>query len=255
MSKVLRVIKIGGKVAEHDATLKAFLREFVQIKGPKILVHGGGVIATKIGEKLGIKAELLEGRRVTDRATLDVVSMVYGGLVNKKIVSALQALDVNALGLTGTDLNVILSKKRDEKPVDFGWVGDIQKVNATALLNLIESGVVPVLAPLTHDGMGNMLNTNADAIASFTAAAMSKEMETELVLCFDQPGVLNEGKVIPKITMPEYQKLKEAKIITDGMIPKLDLGFKALSEGVLNVRITAFDAVNENHKGTVLNHE
>ena len=252
MSEILKVVKIGGKVAEHDATLENFLREFVQLKGPKILVHGGGVIATKIGEKLGIKSEMVEGRRITDRATLDVVSMVYGGLVNKKIVAGLQALDVNAIGLTGADMDIIRAKKRDLKPIDFGWVGDIERVNRAALFGLIESGLVPVLAPLTHDGLGNMLNTNADAIASFVASALSKEMETELVLCFDQPGVLNEGKVIPEITRELYKQLKEARIITDGMIPKLDLGFQALGQGVSKVKITAFDAVNENHKGTVL---
>ncbi len=252
MSEILKVVKIGGKVAEHDATLESFLRDFAEIKGPKLLVHGGGVIATKIGEKLGIKSEMVEGRRITDRATLDVVSMVYGGLVNKKIVAGLQALDINAIGLTGADLNIIQAKKRDVKPVDFGWVGDIEKVNGSALFGLIESDVVPVLAPLTHDGFGNMLNTNADAIASFVASALCKEMETELLLCFDQPGVLNEGKVIPEITRELYKQLKEARIITDGMIPKLDLGFQALAQGVSRVKITAFDAVNENHKGTVL---
>lgn len=248
----VKVIKIGGKVAESEEDLGIFLDQFTAIEGLKVLVHGGGTIATRVSEKLGIKAQMVEGRRVTDRDTLDVITMVYGGLVNKQLVAKLQSMDCNAVGLSGADLNLIRSNKRNPEPVDFGWVGDIEKVDHQVLIALLESGITPVVAPLTHDGNGSLLNTNADAIASFVARALSKHAQTELVLCFDQPGVLNEGKVITEMNLLLYRHLRDNDVITDGMIPKLDLGFEALSGGVKKVRVAGFNTLNNHDQGTVL---
>ena len=248
----LSVIKIGGKVAEDDQSLEAFLDQFVQIDEPKILIHGGGVIATEIASKLGIETNMVDGRRITNKPMLDVATMVYAGLVNKKLVAKLQALGVNAVGLSGADLNLILSRKRNPEPIDFGWVGDIEHVETRFLSNLIAVGVTPVLAPLTHDGKGNLLNTNADSIASFVARALSKMYQTKLVLCFDMPGVMAEGKVIPEIDSENYIRLKQEGIVKDGMIPKLDLGFEALKEGVQEVIIKNFNDLENKDKGTVL---
>lgn len=248
----VKVIKIGGKVAESEKDLNIFLDQFTAIEGLKVLVHGGGTIATKVGEKLGIEAQMVEGRRVTDRETLDIITMVYGGLVNKQLVAKLQSMDCNAVGLSGADLNLIKSNKRNPEPIDFGWVGDIEKVDHQVLIALLESGITPVIAPLTHDGNGNLLNTNADAIASFVARALSQHAQTELILCFDQPGVLNEGKVITEMNLLLYRHLRDTGVITDGMIPKLDLGFEALSGGVKKVRVTGFNTLNNHDHGTVL---
>lgn len=248
----VKVIKIGGKVAESKEDLDIFLNQFTAVDGLKVLVHGGGPIATKIGEKLGIKTQMVEGRRVTDQETLDIITMVYGGLVNKQLVAKLQSMNCNAVGLSGADLNLIKSKKRNPEPVDFGWVGDIEKVDHQVLIALLESGITPVVAPLTHDGSGNLLNTNADAIASFVARALSEHAQTELVLCFDQPGVLNKGKVISEMNLLLYRHLRNSGVITDGMIPKLDLGFEALSGGVTKVTISGFNALNNHDQGTVL---
>ena len=230
----VKVIKIGGKVAESKEDLDIFLNQFTAVDGLKVLVHGGGPIATKIGEKL------------------DIITMVYGGLVNKQLVAKLQSMNCNAVGLSGADLNLIKSKKRNPEPVDFGWVGDIEKVDHQVLIALLESGITPVVAPLTHDGSGNLLNTNADAIASFVARALSEHAQTELVLCFDQPGVLNKGKVITEMNLLLYRHLRDSGVITDGMIPKLDLGFEALSGGVSKVTISGFNALNNHDQGTVL---
>ena len=248
----IKVIKIGGKVAEDEDSLNAFLKEFVNLKGHKVLVHGGGVIATKTAEKLGIETTMIEGRRVTDKPMLDVATMVYAGLVNKNLVAKLQALGLNAIGLTGADLNIIHSVKRNPVPVNFGFVGDIESVHSSWLKAFTEQGIVPVLAPLTHDGKGNLLNTNADSIASFVASSLAVKGKVELILCFDMPGVMNEGEIIAEINPLKYQELKEAEVIKDGMIPKLDLGFKALSEGVNKVSIKNFALLNEANAGTVL---
>ena len=250
----IKVIKIGGKVAEDEASLKAFLEEFVHLKGHKVLVHGGGVIATRMAEKLGIETTMIEGRRVTDKPMLDVATMVYAGLVNKTLVAKLQALGLNAIGLTGADLNIIHSNKRNPVPIDFGFVGDIDSVHGSWLKVFTEQGIVPVLAPLTHDGKGNLLNTNADSIASFVASAIAVKGKVDLILCFDMPGVMNGDEVISEINPSKYQELKESGVIKDGMIPKLDLGFKALSEGVRKVVITNFVSLNDESKGTILVH-
>lgn len=248
----VKVIKIGGKVAEEDEDLDDFLSEFVKMKGHKVLVHGGGVIANKLAEKLGIKPKMIDGRRVTDRGTLDIVTMVYAGLVNKKIVAKLQALGQNAVGLTGADLNIIQAVKRNPVPIDFGWVGDINSVKVNWLKAFLEQGIVPVIVPLTHDGKGNMLNTNADSIASYVAQKLADKLETELIMCFDQPGVMEDGKVIKELDFEYYQELKKEKIITDGMIPKLQLGFKALEESVSRVTMKNFSSLNDETKGTSL---
>lgn len=248
----IKVIKIGGKVAEDDSSLDAFLKDFVALEGAKILVHGGGVIATKIAESLGIETEMIDGRRVTNKESLEVATMVYGGLINKKIVAKLQGLGTNASGFTGADMNLIQSKKRNPEPIDFGWVGDIETVSREGLKSLLEQKIIPVLAPLTHDGTGNMLNTNADSIASKVAQELAKEFKVELILCFDMPGVMNGEKLVTEMNVLLYRYLQGNGIVKDGMIPKLDLGFEALNNGVKKVKIQSFKALQDSSSGTKL---
>ncbi len=248
----IKVIKIGGKVIDDESNLDQFLRDFAAIEGEKILVNGGGKIASDVAEKLGIETKMMEGRRITNTEMLDVVTMVYGGLVNKKIVAKLQALNCNACGLTGADLNAIRSKKRSANPVDFGFVGDIETVDATILRGLLNEGITPVIAPLTHDGNGQLLNTNADNIAGFVATELAKNEDVELDLCFDMEAVMNDGKVITEMNLLLYRHLEGNGIIKDGMIPKLDLGFKALNAGATKVRIVGFDVFKDEDKGTRL---
>jgi len=248
----IKVVKIGGKVAENKETLDRFLADFHLMKGSKILVHGGGVLATQLSEKMGIKTQMVEGRRVTDSDTLDVVTMVYGGLINKKLVSKLQALGQDAIGLTGADLNIIHANKRNPFPIDFGWVGDIEYVQSSWLKVFLEQGVVPVIAPLTHDGKGNLLNTNADNIAGFLAAELARKYTVELVFCFDRPGVMQREKVIPTLDVANYEDLKAQGIISDGMIPKLDLGFRALNHAVDRVIVKQVQDLNNEGTGTAL---
>lgn len=254
----LTIIKVGGKVVEESETLLKLLADFAAMPSPKILVHGGGRSATAMAARLGIETKMVEGRRVTDQETLDVVTMVYGGLVNKKVVAGLQALGQNALGITGADLDIILSKKRAKGSVDYGFVGDIEKVNAPILSKLLTSiGVIPVIAPLSHDGRGQLLNTNADTMASAIASALAKEFRVTLVFCFELKGVMhdinNDSSVIPLITPASYKKLKDEGVITDGMIPKLDNGFAALESGVFQIRITNVEGLaRESHPGTIL---
>ncbi|MEQ8524004.1 acetylglutamate kinase [Gracilimonas sp.] len=250
--KPVKVIKIGGKVIDDEQKLDTFLHAFVSVKEPKVLVHGGGSIASRMGVRLGIKPNMIDGRRITDAETLEVITMVYGGLVNKKIVAKLQALDTNAIGLSGADLNIIPAKKRNPEPINFGWVGDIESVNTKWLTQFLNENAIPVLAPLTHDGNGNMLNTNADTIASSVASALSSDFKTELMLCFEQDGVMNKGQVVTEMNLLLYRYLKDSGAITDGMIPKLDLGFSALKSGVKNVSIRSFGAVAETSSGTKL---
>lgn len=247
----VKVIKIGGKVIDDDQKLDTFLEEFVSIKEPKVLIHGGGSIASKMGEQLGIKPNMVDGRRITDAKTLEVITMVYGGLVNKKIVAKLQSLGVNAVGLSGADLNIISAKKRDPKPIDFGWVGDVEQVNSEWISKFLNESVIPVLSPLTHDGNGNMLNTNADTIASSVASALSAEFDTELMLCFEQPGVMNGQKLITEMNLLLYRHLKGSGIVTNGMIPKIHVGFQALKNGVKKVSIRHFEDVAKMDSGTV----
>ena len=255
MKEKLTVIKVGGKIVEEEATLNQLLADFSAIEGYKVLVHGGGRSATKLAAQLGIESKMLNGRRITDAETLKVVTMVYGGLVNKNIVAGLQAKGVNAMGFTGADMNVIRSVKRPVKEVDYGFVGDVEKVNAELLGSLIRQGVVPVMAPLTHDGQGSMLNTNADTIAGETAKALAELFDVTLVFCFEKKGVLSDenddDSVIPVITPELFQEYVEKGIIQGGMIPKLENSFSAIDAGVSQVVITLASAIHQ-EGGTII---
>jgi acetylglutamate kinase len=246
----LTVIKVGGKVVEDEASLASLLADFSKIAGNKILVHGGGRSATKLAAQLGIETKMVNGRRVTDSAMLRIVTMVYGGLVNKNIVAKLQALHVNALGLTGADMNVLHSLRRPVGEVDYGFVGDIDRADGSLLAELIRQGIVPVMAPLTHDGFGNLLNTNADTIAAETAKALVSLFDVTLVYCFEKAGVLldenRDDSVIPSMTRADYDKYVASGIIQGGMIPKLDNAFDAIEKGVKEVIITSANAIAGN---------
>ena len=238
----LTIIKVGGKIVENDESLQSLLKEFAKIEGFKILVHGGGRSATKMAEELGIESKMVDGRRITDKETLKVVTMVYAGLVNKNIVAKLQALDIDAIGLTGADMNIILSDKRPVKEIDYGFVGDVKEVSAEKLFTLLKHDLVPVLAPLTHDGKGSILNTNADTIAAETAKALSSSFEVDLVYCFEKAGVLmnenDESSVINEIDKSKFTQLVKDGVINGGMIPKLENAFESIESGVKNVIIT-----------------
>lgn len=257
----LYVIKVGGNIIDHEESLALFLKDLAGISPHKILVHGGGKIATEISKGLGIEAQMIEGRRVTDAETLKIVTMVYGGLINKNIVSKLQALSCNAIGLTGVDANIILSEKRPlKKGVDYGFVADVKKVSPEPLIAMLGAGLTPVMAPLSHDGHGNVLNTNADTVASCLAVALSEMYEVQLVYCFELKGVLsdfeNKDSVIPQITPEYYLQLKEEGVISKGMIPKLDNSFDAINKGVDSVLICQADdllcIVKGEKRGTML---
>ncbi len=250
MTKLI-VIKVGGKIVEEPETLERFLDDFAAIRGNKLLVHGGGRSATRLATQLGVETKMVDGRRITDEDMLKVVTMVYGGLVNKNIVAKLQSKGINALGFTGADMNVILSHKRQPNPVDFGFVGDVDKVDASRLSSLIEAGAVPIMAPLTHDGKGTLLNTNADTIAGEVAKALTAFYDVTLIFCFEKAGVLqdenDEGSVIEHITEQDYHRLVEEKVIQGGMIPKIQNSINALNEGVKEVIITKADAIDGTH--------
>jgi acetylglutamate kinase len=238
----LYIIKIGGNVLDEPAALSKFLKDFASIREPKILVHGGGKQATKLGEQLGVKAQFVKGRRITDAQTLDLVTMVYGGLVNKHIVAELQTLACNAMGVTGADGNLIKAVRRPVKDVDFGFVGDIDPagVNTPLLYFLLKQNVVPVFAPLTH-AEGSMLNTNADTIASVLAVALSKHFEIRLIFCFEKKGVLkdlnDESSVIRVLSESTYRDLLGQGSFADGILPKLENAFAAIQAGVNEVLI------------------
>jgi len=239
----LFVIKIGGHVIDNGTSLDAFLKDLATIDSKRILIHGGGKIATKIGDKLGIESKYINGRRITDDETIDLVTMVYGGLVNKKIVAQLQSLNCNAIGLTGADANIIPARKRPVKEIDFGWVGDVEyeKMNIDILHQLLQSGAVPVFAPLTHDAGGHILNTNADTVASSLAVALSKFYNVRLIYCFEKKGVLenvsDENSVIKKINKEVYRQLAAEKKLFEGILPKIDNAFAAIDAGVKQVLI------------------
>lgn len=239
----LFVIKIGGNVIDDAASLRSFLEDLAAIEGKKILIHGGGKIATKIGEQLGVESKYINGRRITDEATIDIVTMVYGGLVNKKIVAQLQSLGLNAIGLTGADGNIIPATKRPVKEVDFGWVGDVDssKVRIETLKLLLDGGLVPVFAPLTHDESGHILNTNADTVASTLAVALSAYYEVRLIYCFEKKGVLenvnDDNSVIHLINKQTYQQLLSEQKLFAGILPKVDNAFAAIDAGVKEVLI------------------
>ena len=239
----LFVIKIGGNVIDSHDSLELFLQDFAAIKGKKILIHGGGKIATKIGEQLGIESKYINGRRITDDATIDLVTMVYGGLVNKKIVAQLQSFHCNAIGLTGVDGNIIPATKRPVKEIDFGWVGDVEssKLKVESVRLLLEGGLVPVFAPLTHDGQGHILNTNADTVASSLAVALSGFYDVRLIYCFEKKGILenveDEDSVINLINKQTYQQLLSEQKLFDGILPKIDNAFAAIDAGVKEVLV------------------
>ncbi|MFV0564315.1 MAG: acetylglutamate kinase [Flavobacteriaceae bacterium] len=237
----LSIVKIGGNIIEDDAALNDFLTLFSNVEGKKILVHGGGKRATHIASKLGIESQMVNGRRITDAQTLEVITMVYGGLVNKNIVAKLQALGINAIGLTGADANSIISVKRPVKEVDFGFVGDVEHVNYQAVNKLIATDFTPVFCAITHDGNGQLLNTNADTITSQVAIGMSALYETSIYYCFELNGVLEDindkTSVIKHIDTKLYKTLLEQGIIADGMLPKLENCFQALSHGVKTINM------------------
>jgi acetylglutamate kinase len=243
MKEKLTVVKVGGKIVEEEGTLRALLDDFAKIDGRKVLVHGGGRSATKVAASLGIESRMVNGRRITDADMLRVVTMVYAGLVNKNIVAGMQARGVNALGLTGADMDVIRSVKRPVKDVDYGFVGDVTRVDGDCLASLISSGIVPVMAPLTHDGAGNMLNTNADTIAGETAKALAEHFDVTLVYCFEKRGVLrdenDDDSVIERLTAEDFREYVADGVIQGGMIPKLENSFAAISAGVSEVVITS----------------
>lgn len=249
------MIKVGGKVVEEAESLNALLRDFSTIKGHKILVHGGGRSLSRLADRLGIETQMVNGRRITSEATIELVAMVYGGLVNKRIVAGLQALGLNALGLTGADMNLIRSVKRPVKDIDYGLVGDIEAVDAEALSFLLLRGIVPVLAPMTHDGRGLLLNTNADTIAASVAKALASRFEVELTYCFEKKGVLadetDNNSLIAELNRATFNRCVEQGVIQGGMIPKLENAFEAISSGVSRARITCASALLSN-EGTVV---
>jgi len=237
----LKIIKIGGNIINSDIALNSFLKDFSNLSGSKILVHGGGKKATDMSSKLGLKPKMIGGRRLTDRATLEVVTMVYAGLLNKKLTAILQKNGCNAIGLSGADANCVTAHKRILKDIDYGFAGDIDQVNTDSIQVFIQNGMTPVFCAITHDKKGQLLNTNADTIASELAIAMSNVYEVELNYIFDLPGVLeifnNRDSVIPHINKKKYEQLIEKKTISDGMIPKLHNCFNALKSGVQKVNI------------------
>lgn len=239
--KKLLVIKIGGNVIDDAGKCASFLRDFSALPYDKILVHGGGVMATKLAESMGIQQHVVEGRRITDGETLKVITMVYAGYVNKHIVSILQANGCNAAGFTGADGNLITAHKRRNAAIDYGFVGDVDKVNTDFIIGVLQQGITPVVAPVTHDGKGQLLNTNADTIAQEIAQSLSSLYEVSLVYCFEKAGVLqdvhDETSVIKRINSDSYQALQSSKVIHSGMIPKLNNAFIALQKGVVTVTI------------------
>ncbi|MBQ3929572.1 MAG: acetylglutamate kinase [Paludibacteraceae bacterium] len=244
----INVIKVGGKIVEEPDTLHNLLESFSKIDGAKALVHGGGRSATRIATLLGIESKMVDGRRITDAETLKVVTMVYGGLVNKNIVASLQQMGINALGLTGADMGVIKSEKRPVKDVDYGFVGDVKSVDGERLASLVKDGVTPVMAPLSFSSEYGLLNTNADTIAAETAKSLVPYYDVTLTFCFEKKGVLmneaDDDSVIPVITRELYAKYKADGIITGGMIPKLDNAFDAIDSGVKRVVITRADMLD-----------
>ncbi len=237
----LYVIKIGGNIIDDEEKLFVFLHHFSSIRERKILVHGGGKLATRMAEKLGIGQTLVEGRRITGAETLKIVTMVYAGYINKNIVAQLQAAGCNAIGLCGADANVILAHKRESTSIDYGFAGDVDAIDTAFLKNLVEQNISVVMSPITHNGKGQLLNTNADTIAQEIAKGLSNSFEVHLIYCFEKSGVLlnaaDDSTVIRRLNVSDYKKFKEDKIILEGMIPKLDNAFAAIGAGVTEVVI------------------
>lgn len=257
----LYVIKIGGNIIDDEQRLSAFLAAYAALKGRKILIHGGGKLATKLAETLQIPQQMVDGRRITDVETLKVVTMVYAGFINKNIVAKLQQQGTNAIGLCGADANLVLAKQRVHPTINFGYVGDVEKVNDVFLQSLLQQDISVVIAPITHNGEGLLLNTNADTIAQEIATAMAPNYEVNLIYSFEKTGVLtdvnDESSVIPKLTRSLYQQYREEKKIFAGMIPKLDNAFQAIDSGVNTVTIgkaEALQALIGGETGTILTH-
>ena len=256
MKEKLTLIKVGGAIVEDEAQLNSLLQHFTAIEGRKVLVHGGGRRATQVAAQLGIESKMVNGRRITDAEMLQVVTMVYGGLVNKNLVAKLQAQGVNALGLTGADMDVLRSHRRPIKNgVDYGFVGDVDKADGARLQQLIEQGITPIMAPLTHDGAGNILNTNADTIAAETAKALAPYYDVTLIFCFEKAGVLadanDDSSVIPTINHEDFRRYVADGTISGGMIPKIENALAAVDAGVERVIITLANAIDGKH-GTVI---
>ena len=249
----LFILKIGGKLLDDDAQLSSALTAFANIAGPKILVHGGGKKGSEISRRLGIEPQMVDGRRITDTATLEVVTMVYAGLLNKTVVAKLQALGCNAIGLSGADGNTILSKKRGAGAIDYGFVGDVETVNNALIINFLENNLTPVVCPITHDGSCQLLNTNADTIARFLAVSLAQNFEVTLKFCFEKNGVLldpsDDASVLPSLDSAAYEQLRKKGVISEGMLPKLDNAFAAKSGGVKKVWVCGVEGIFE-QKGT-----
>jgi acetylglutamate kinase len=250
----LQVVKVGGNVIENRKSLNDFLVDFTKIRGAKILVHGGGKEATQMAHKLNVPVQIIEGRRITDAANLEIISMLYAGKINKTIVALLQAYKCDSLGLTGADGNSIVAKKRSSKPIDFGFVGDVISVNSALFNLLLNQKITPVCCAITHDKNGQLLNTNADTIASEIASSMSAYYEVTLSYCFEKKGVLkkliDEDSVIPSINSNQYEYLKKEGIINEGMLPKIKNCFEALKKGVTKVRIGNSKMITEANEYT-----
>ena len=259
MKEKLTIVKVGGAVVEDELQLSQLLRDFSAIEGRKVLVHGGGRRATKVAEQLGIETKMVNGRRITDAQMLEVVTMVYGGLVNKQVVARLQANGINAIGLTGADANVIRSHKRPLKDgIDYGFVGDVDQADGEMLSRFIEAGITPVMAPLTHNGEGHILNTNADTIASETAKALASLYDVTLIYSFEKPGVMrnpdDDTSLIPEITRADFERYKADGTISGGMLPKIENALAAVESGVSRVIITLATAIDGYH-GTIIRSE
>ena len=256
MNKI-NVVKIGGNVIDNPEALKRFAHDFAALPSPKILIHGGGKLATRLGEQLNIPAQMIDGRRITDADTLDIVTMVYAGLLNKRIVALLQSEGCNALGLSGADGDVVRAVRRKPEPIDFGFVGDIDasKINTELIRTLLTSGITPVFCAITHDGNGSLLNSNADSVASAVAVAASTIAPTSLLFCFEKTGVLrnvdDEASVIDEIRPDNYASLRAEGAISKGMIPKIDNAFAAIDAGVYSVIIKHSDALLQESGTTV----
>lgn len=259
MNNTITIIKVGGNIIDDDAKLNAFLSSFARINGKKILVHGGGKLATKLAADLSIPQQMVDGRRITDADTLRVVTMVYAGLINKQIVARLNAQECRSIGICGADANCIRSHKRKHPSIDFGFVGDVDNVDAAALHSFLDNGLTVVMAPITQDENGQLLNTNADTIAQEIAKGLAKTASVDLIYSFEKKGVLSnvedENSVIPAMNLRLYEQLKAEKAIFAGMIPKLDNAFEAISSGVSRVIIgdaTSLNDILEGKSGTII---
>jgi len=243
--QVLKIVKVGGKLIEKEADMKAFLADFSALKGPKILIHGGGKMATEMSEKLGYKTNMVDGRRITDANAMQVITMVYAGLINKQIVTKLQSLGTNSVGLCGADGNAIISKKREVKEIDYGFVGDIENINTSFINSFLKQGIAPIFSAVSSNLDGQLFNTNADSIAAELAIAFSEMYNTELLFCFEKPGVLkdpaDDASVIQVLSKQNYDELLEEKIVSEGMLPKLLNCFYALENKVSNVLLGGKD--------------